>query len=626
MVYQNVATAQATASWSKTLCRFFPEATEERLNFASLKRAPTPTESWIIKVLKKAKATPSSLPSSPASPSITREGERGLRQPNGTTESPDLRVREIRVQMQIQKFPNHVILSRSPDLCGSQSLICKSGTTAPTRQCCFIGGSVHMEEIKGLLEKPISGKREKALVNAFRDISMLLKEIIALGSQVCASWQQQQIGRDDRGLKFQLRGNRRTTKEEWTVLKSQNLDLSPNRSWPHISVTAGQHRTISENCSSYDRNIAKVFDGAKGSKEEDYEDPKNFPMGGFQSMKILPARPIEESQYADTRYFQEMMNPHISTETKTVSMKQQQPWNYQMRSEEGMQILAEIRDLHLKGESEAKGIKNPMPPPRPPNTLPKKSRPLPPEPEDSRLILSQRNDFLKVNRSTRQISLKDLSDVHRGDKVPDHLKKPVMPCQTQHQLKDLSVPVTSSLLMMTDPSFQGKGQKVSMYPPSPQRSSQPAHGSFLEDKPLPISLHQKKSCHGKSSKKVSKKYDWYFGEFSRGEVEEALMKENTDGTFLVRDGSKKSVAEPYVLVVFHRKKVYNIKIRFLERSQQFALGTGLRGDNKFDSVNDIIEYHKYFPIVLIDGKDQTGTHREHCYLKQPLSPNRIYSS
>ncbi|XP_044537694.1 cytokine-dependent hematopoietic cell linker [Gracilinanus agilis] len=317
-------------------------------------------------------------------------------------------------------------------------------------------------------------------------------------------------------------GNRRTTKEGSTLLKSQNLGLSPNRSWPHIGAAAGQHRTISENCSSYDKNIVKVADGAKGSDGEDYEDPKTLPIGGFHSMKILPARPIQESQYADIRYFQERMNPHISTDTKNnVSMKQQ-PWNFQMRLETPTKII--------------------------------------------------------------------------------------------------------SLLMMADPSFQGKGHKVSMSSPSLQRASQPAHSSLLDDKPLPTSLLQKKPCHGKSSKKAFKKYDWYIGEFSRQEVEKALMKENTDGTFLVRDGSKKSMAEPYVLVVFHRNKVYNVKIRFLEGSQQFALGTGLRGDDKFDSVEDIIEYYKLFPIVLIDGKDQTGTHREHCYLKKPLSLSRIYSS
>lgn len=75
-----------------------------------------------------------------------------------------------------------------------------------------------------------------------------------------------------------------------------------------------------------------------------------------------------------------------------------------------------------------------------------------------------------------------------------------------------------------------------------------------------------------------------------------------DGTFLVRDCSAKSRAEPYVLVVFYGNKVYNVKIHLLERNQQFALGMGLRGDKSFDSVEAIIEHYKCFAVKLIDGK------------------------
>lgn len=46
---------------------------------------------------------------------------------------------------------------------------------------------------------------------------------------------------------------------------------------------------------------------------------------------------------------------------------------------------------------------------------------------------------------------------------------------------------------------------------------------------------------------------------------------------------------------------------------------------KFNSVEDIIEHYKYFPIVLIDGKDKTGIHREQCYLTQPLPLSRCFS-
>lgn len=46
---------------------------------------------------------------------------------------------------------------------------------------------------------------------------------------------------------------------------------------------------------------------------------------------------------------------------------------------------------------------------------------------------------------------------------------------------------------------------------------------------------------------------------------------------------------------------------------------------KFDSVEDIVEHYKYFPIVLIDGKDKTGTRREQCHLTRPLPLSRLSS-
>ncbi|KAM4854481.1 cytokine-dependent hematopoietic cell linker [Thomomys bottae] len=170
------------------------------------------------------------------------------------------------------------------------------------------------------------------------------------------------------------------------------------------------------------------------------------------------------------------------------------------------------------------------------------------------------------------------------------------------------------------------------------RENVPLHKNTNQSKPVPALLHEKvkqtlldhlllgiiRIQSGSLYKELLHK-EWYIGECSRQAVEEALMKESKDGTFLVRDCSTKSKAEPYVLVIFHGNKVYNVKIRFLEKGQQFALGTGLRGDEKFDSVEDIIEHYKYSPIMLIDGKDKTGVHREECYLTQPLRLTRHLS-
>ncbi|XP_007946979.1 cytokine-dependent hematopoietic cell linker [Orycteropus afer afer] len=173
--------------------------------------------------------------------------------------------------------------------------------------------------------------------------------------------------------------------------------------------------------------------------------------------------------------------------------------------------------------------------------------------------------------------------------------------------------------------IEREAHKGSLQSCSPQRLQSPISHNSHENKPPYKSTSWRKPVPTRSDEKDVQHHDWYIGEYSRQAVEEALMKENKDGTFLVRDCSSKSRAEPYVLVVFYGNKVYNVKIRFLERNQQFALGTGLRGDEKFDSVEDIIEHYKYFPITLIDGKDKTGICREQCYLSQSLPLHRCFS-
>ncbi|XP_049646183.1 cytokine-dependent hematopoietic cell linker, partial [Suncus etruscus] len=332
------------------------------------------------------------------------------------------------------------------------------------------------------------------------------------------------------------RGNRRTTKEGDSDLKFQNFSLSKNRSWPRINTVTGQYQTIREPLLDWERNFSTVRDEAEGCRDEDYEDPELHMAQMWQTMRILPTQPLKESDYADTRYF---IDTPLSFYTNNSVAMDGQAWKTRMGLKEVERPIAkDFRNQHGNGDHPMRENKGriPLPPPRPPVTLPKRYQPLPPEPESSRPSLPLRHTI----------------------PVPECPRQP-----SQINLKNLS-----------------------------------------ED-----------TLHG----------EWYIGEHSRQAVEEALMKENKDGTFLVRDCSKKSRAEPYVLAVFYGNKVYNVKIRFLERSLQFALGTGLRGDEKFNSVEAIIEHYKHSPIILIDGKDKTGFHREQCYLTQPLPFRRHFS-
>ncbi|XP_036407653.1 cytokine-dependent hematopoietic cell linker [Megalops cyprinoides] len=111
--------------------------------------------------------------------------------------------------------------------------------------------------------------------------------------------------------------------------------------------------------------------------------------------------------------------------------------------------------------------------------------------------------------------------------------------------------------------------------------------------------------------------NWYIGACERVDAEHALHLMNKDGAFLVRDHSKCTVKEPFVLSLFYSNRVFNIKIRFIESIHKYALGTGLRTNDVFDSVDEIIKFHMIFPIVLINGKDQSVQRR--CTLTHPLT-------
>lgn len=52
-----------------------------------------------------------------------------------------------------------------------------------------------------------------------------------------------------------------------------------------------------------------------------------------------------------------------------------------------------------------------------------------------------------------------------------------------------------------------------------------------------------------------------------------------DGAFLVRDCSMNTDSEPLVLSVYHEKRVFNVKIRYIETTSKYALGTQQHSNN-----------------------------------------------
>ncbi|NXM06670.1 CLNK protein, partial [Tyrannus savana] len=202
---------------------------------------------------------------------------------------------------------------------------------------------------------------------------------------------------------------------------------------------------------------------------------------------------------------------------------------------------------------------------RPPNTLPKQYQPLPPEPRISSQFFHNRNMLSQA--PTFPISAK----VSRY--VTSLGKKPEVSFQEQQHHPEASPQCTRS-----PKSTCSSGSTLNVENLTVKRSPSPTPYTAYKNKSKHSLVEQEMQFLTQPTEKDLNKCEWYVGEYDRHEAEKALLQENTDETFLVRDCSKKSKAEPYVLVVYYGRRVYNIKVRFLEESQQYALGTGLRGD------------------------------------------------
>ncbi|XP_058852826.1 lymphocyte cytosolic protein 2-like [Acipenser ruthenus] len=110
---------------------------------------------------------------------------------------------------------------------------------------------------------------------------------------------------------------------------------------------------------------------------------------------------------------------------------------------------------------------------------------------------------------------------------------------------------------------------------------------------------------------------WYVASITRPDAEDCLRNVNEDGAFLVRDSSKQSAVQPFVLMVLYKNKVFNIQIRYQEEQNVYLLGTGFKGKDNFSSVSEIIDYHMQTPLLLIDGKNRSSGQKSQCRLSYP---------
>ncbi|XP_051281332.1 B-cell linker protein isoform X2 [Dicentrarchus labrax] len=113
------------------------------------------------------------------------------------------------------------------------------------------------------------------------------------------------------------------------------------------------------------------------------------------------------------------------------------------------------------------------------------------------------------------------------------------------------------------------------------------------------------------------KKPWYASACDRKTADDVLIRSNKDGAFMVRQSSGQDTQQPYTLVVFYNDRVYNIPIRYIPTTQQYALGREKKGEEYFSSVSHIIVNHQRNPLVLIDSQSNTKDATKLCYPVKP---------
>ncbi|NXR74672.1 CLNK protein, partial [Pycnonotus jocosus] len=212
---------------------------------------------------------------------------------------------------------------------------------------------------------------------------------------------------------------------------------------------------------------------------------------------------------------------------------------------------------------------------RPLKMLPKQYQPLPPEPRISSQVFHKRNTLSQDPTfpvSPKVIRYTNIKFLFFLLIVTSLGKKPEVSFQAQQHPPEASPQCTrSSKNICRSGSTLNVDNLTVKTPP-------PTSYAACKNKSKHLLVEQEMQSLTQPTEKDLNKCEWYVGEYNRHKAEKILLQKNIDETFLVRDCSKKSKAEPYVLVVYYGRRVYNIKVRFLEESQQYALGTGLRGE------------------------------------------------
>lgn len=122
-----------------------------------------------------------------------------------------------------------------------------------------------------------------------------------------------------------------------------------------------------------------------------------------------------------------------------------------------------------------------------------------------------------------------------------------------------------------------------------------------KDKPLPQQVPSSAERQGSLCS-----FGWFFDTIERQNAERKLLEINQDGAFLVRKSQRGGDFNPYTLTLLYSGHVYNLHTR-KRKDGKFALGTEKPDEHVFNSVEDLINFHRNNPIEVVgDARKNMG--------------------
>uniref|UniRef100_A0A8W8IWN1 SH2 domain-containing protein n=1 Tax=Magallana gigas TaxID=29159 RepID=A0A8W8IWN1_MAGGI len=219
-------------------------------------------------------------------------------------------------------------------------------------------------------------------------------------------------------------------------------------------------------------------------------------------------------------------------------------------------------------------------------------QPLPPVPRESRAVPKPKGRAALPSPSTESGKKLPAGAVPIIGLQPEVKESPKM----KHSSRDVTPPPVPSS------RTPHRGSQDENIPPSIPPSKPPgrtAQSSVIDRPPPPVP--------GTDEFDISQQY-WYQS-VNRTEADEALKGFGKNGTFLIRPSTK--AAQPYTLQIYNNGKVYNLPIRQRDDST-YALGKEKKGEQTFETVNDLVEFFRKHTLILAAGDSGQTRLKHNC--------------